>query len=309
VPFVLDYQDPWVGEWGRSVGPGANGRADVRSRLTRAVAERLEPLALRAADAVTAVSRGTYEPALGRNPRAQPKATAELPIGWDERDVEFLRARPSAARLIPAGDRLVHLACVGTLPPTMLDSLRAFCAALARLRGRDPVRGGAMRVHFFGTSGLRSDRAPLVAMPVARECGVQDLVTETPARLNYFDALRALDEAAAVLMLGTSEPHYAPSRMYTAMLSGRPVLAMYHSESPATDLLRRFGGPPAVYLIGYGTHRAVADCVDDVCGALGALALHPSYDAGQVDRRVIAPASATVLAGRLAAIFDHVAAR
>src|SRR5436305_5228390 len=26
VAFVLDYQDPWVGEWGRSVGPGEEGR-------------------------------------------------------------------------------------------------------------------------------------------------------------------------------------------------------------------------------------------------------------------------------------------
>ena len=307
VPFVLDYQDPWVGEWGLSVGSGPYGRPDVRSRLTRAVAEWLEPLALGAADAVTAVSRGTYEPALQRNPRAQLKATAELPIGWDERDVEFLRAQPPAARLIPADDRLVHLACIGTLPPTMLESLRAFFAALARLRERDPARGAALRVHFFGTSSLRSDRAPLVALPIAREAGVQDLITEAPARLNYFDALRALDEATAVLLLGTSEPHYTPSRLFTAMQSGRPVLAMYHAESPATDLLRRFGRPPAVYLIGYGPHRAVADCVDDVCGALGALALHPAYDPGQVDRGVIAHASATALAGRLAAIFDRVA--
>src|SRR6185503_16484593 len=43
VPFVLDYQDPWVGEWGRTVGPGAGGRADLRSRVSRFVASRLEP--------------------------------------------------------------------------------------------------------------------------------------------------------------------------------------------------------------------------------------------------------------------------
>lgn len=312
VPFVLDYQDPWVGEWGLTVGPGASGRPNLRSRLTRVAAEWLEPLALCAADAVTAVSRGTYEPALRRNPRAQPKATAELPIGWDERDFEFARARRarhSTDRLIPAGDALVHLVGIGTLPPTMLDSLRAFFAALARLRERDPVRGGAIRVHFLGTSSLRSDRAPLVALPVAREFGLQDLVTEAPARLNYFDALRALDEATAVLLLGTNEPHYTPSRMFTAMLSGRPLLAMFHADSPATGLLRRFGGPPAVHLIGYGNDRPVAACVDEVYAAIDALASHPSYDPAQVDRRVLEATSAPVLGGRLAAIFDRVAVR
>src|SRR5438045_904098 len=67
VPFVLDYQDPWVGEWGRTVGPGADGRPDLRSRISRLVALRLEPLALRAADPITAVSRGACRPGLGRH--------------------------------------------------------------------------------------------------------------------------------------------------------------------------------------------------------------------------------------------------
>ena len=29
VPLVLDYQDPWVGEWGRTVGPDAGGQQRV----------------------------------------------------------------------------------------------------------------------------------------------------------------------------------------------------------------------------------------------------------------------------------------
>lgn len=307
VPFVMDYQDPWVGEWGRTVGSGEDGRPDVRSRLTRVAAQWLEPFALRAADAVTAVSRGTYEPALRRNPRAAPTMTAELPIGWDARDIEFLRARSAAPRLIPGGDGLVHLACLGTLPPTMIETLRTFFAGLARLRERAPSEARAIRVHFFGTSSRRSDDAPCGALPHAREFGLHDVVTEAPARLNYFEALRAVDEASAVLLLGTNEPHYTPSRVFTAMLSGRPLLAMYHVESTATELLRRFGGPPAVHLIDYGDDRPVGECAEAVTDALLALVRHPSYDAGAVDRRVLTPSSAPVLAGQLAAVFDRIA--
>ena len=62
VPFVLDYQDPWVGAWGEAVGAGPNGRPDIKSRLTRAVARRLEPRAVRAADAITTVSAPTVSP-------------------------------------------------------------------------------------------------------------------------------------------------------------------------------------------------------------------------------------------------------
>src|SRR5207248_9778810 len=82
LPFVLDYQDPWVGAWGRSVGPASNGRPDLKSRASRLVATRLEPIALRAADAVTAVSRATYEQALARAPPARPGIVEGLPTGW-----------------------------------------------------------------------------------------------------------------------------------------------------------------------------------------------------------------------------------
>src|SRR5438132_13617639 len=68
VPFVLDYQDPWVGAWGETAGPRVNGTPDLKSRASRLAAMRLEPLALRAADGVTAVSRATFEQALARNP-------------------------------------------------------------------------------------------------------------------------------------------------------------------------------------------------------------------------------------------------
>ena len=61
VPFVLDYQDPWVGSWGKTVGGGRDGRPDLKSRLSRALAMTLEPRVVRAADAITAVSDLTYE--------------------------------------------------------------------------------------------------------------------------------------------------------------------------------------------------------------------------------------------------------
>src|SRR4051812_39021031 len=113
VAFVLDYQDPWVGEWGRSVGPGEEGRADVKSRMSRRLSLHLEPAALTAADAVTAVSHLTYEQALARTPSASPKVTAELPIGWDRRDLRFVT--PSQ-RL--ADDGCLHVSYVGTMLPT-----------------------------------------------------------------------------------------------------------------------------------------------------------------------------------------------
>jgi hypothetical protein len=92
------------------------------------------------------------------------------------------------------------------------------------------------------------------------------------------------------------------------MLSGRPLLAIYHSESTASDLLRRFGDPPSVRLITYDGERTVSAHVDEIATHLCELAKNPPCDERLRDRRVLDQVSARVLAGRLADVLDRVSA-
>lgn len=300
VPFVLDYQDPWVGEWGRSVGPATSGRPDFKSRASRALATRLEPLALRAADAVTAVSRATYEQALARTPDARPRAIEELPIGWDRRDLDFVQGRPA---WFPA-DGLVHISYVGTLLPTGIDTLRAVLAALARIRTTDPA-ARQLRLHFFGTSNQRIADAPARVLPVAAEYGLEDVVTERAARLDYFDALQVLRDSTAVLLMGSSERHYTPSKIFPALTARRPIVAALHRASTATMLLRAAARPPTVRLIAYDDDVPASACVDAMAAALSGLAAEPRYCGNAVDLSALETLSASSLAARLAVVLDR----
>jgi len=90
-PFVLDYQDPWVGAWGETVGGGPGGRPDLKSRLSRALALRLEPMVLRATDAITAVSSATYEQLHDRYPWLAERPCADIPLGGEPADFDALR--------------------------------------------------------------------------------------------------------------------------------------------------------------------------------------------------------------------------
>jgi glycosyltransferase involved in cell wall biosynthesis len=301
VPFVLDYQDPWVGEWGRSVGPGTNGHPDLRSRASRLLAARLEPKALVAADGVTAVSKATYEQALARTPDAKPRAVAELPVGWDRRDLQFLGARTAR---IP-DDGLVHLSYVGTLLPAGFDTLRAVFTAVARLRASDPA-AFRLRLHFFGTSNQRTADAPVRVLPVAAEFGLLDIVTEQATRLDYFDALGVLRDSTAVLLIGSSERHYTPSKVFPALIAEKPVLAVMHEASNASDLLKRLGRPPSIRLVTYDDATASAR-VDAIEAEVRALIECPTYRADAVDVRELEPTSACVLARRLAGVLTECA--
>ena len=304
VPFILDYQDPWVGAWGKEVGGGDGGAVDPKSRSTRALAERLEPRVLRAAGGVTAVSARTYEDAFERT-GITPCEVAEIPIGWDAADVEALERRGAHPRLIPADGR-VNICYTGTLLPLGIATLRAVLAGARALIERDPQLADRIRFYFFGTSNQTTGGAPRV-LPHARDLGVEHLVHEQPARLDYLDALDVLRQANALLLLGSSERHYTPSKIFPALLANRPLLAVYRRESTAVDMLSTAAPPPAARVITFDDDHPVESIVGCVAESLRAL-IGTAGSNVRINRAALEPWSARTLAGRLARLCDRIAA-
>jgi hypothetical protein len=304
VPFVLDYQDPWVGEWGRTVGPRADGRPDWRSRLARTVALRLEPRAARGATAITAVSEDTWAEVRARHPDLGATPCLVLPLGGERADLEYLRRHPRRNPCFDPGDGQVHVAAVGTLLPLARATLRAALSALALLRERRPERYARLSLSFIGTSNERRPDAPCRVLPLAAELGVRDRVSEVAPRVDYLDALAAQAQAAALLLLGSTERHYTASRLYPALLTGRPVLAVYHEASPVVSALRQVGGPPCVRLVTFdGTHGPEAR-VEAIADALDALAGDSRPACPGPHGAALEEFSAASLAGRLARLLD-----
>lgn len=306
VPFVLDYQDPWVGAWGQSVGGGTGGTPEWKSRASRRLGTWLEPKAVKAADALVAVSQGTIDGIVERMPAAGRLPHGVVPLGFEPDDFESLRARPPLAGYFDPSDGLVHLCYVGTLLPTGFDTLRLLLRALDRARRDDPA-AGRVRLHFFGTSNQSQSDAYRV-LPIARDCGVADEVTEVPGRLDYLDALSVLTHASGILLLGSSERHYTASKLYPALLAKRPILALFHEASSVVSILRTAASAPTVRLVAYGDGPPVEASVGEVASHLRALAAACAYRAGDVELERVENVSARQLARQLAAVFDRVAA-
>lgn len=306
VGFVLDYQDPWVGSWGLDVGGGPNGAPDVKSRLTRAVASRLEPHVVRHADGITAVSARTYEDVLERVPDARPRACAAIPLGFDAADVEAIRRHPRPNPWFDPSDGLCHVCYVGTVLPKGQPILRQVLGALRTLRSMAPRTYERLRLHFLGTSNQRDAASPLRVEPVAREMGVADAVHEAAPRLDYLDALNVQLNASALLLMGSTEPHYTPSKVFPALLSGRPILAVYHQASSVVDILRT---PPVNAVVAtFDTEASlekIGPCLARALERLAAAgpAVRPAPALDAVDEW-----SARACARRLAGVLDAVIA-
>jgi len=307
VPFVLDYIDPWIGAWGDTVGGGPDGRPDWKSRLSRAVAAFLEPRAVRAADAITAVSDATWEQLRARYPALQRVPCASIPFGGEPADFERVRRVPRANEYFDPGDGCAHVCYAGTLLPLGGETLRAVLEAVRRLAGRRPELYHRLRLHFFGTSNQTTPGAPPRVLPMARVVGVDDVVREQSARIDYLDALTVQTQATALLLLGSSEAHYTASKLFPALYARRPILAVCHEASSVVDILGKIGGAPTIRVVTYGDAERAETRVDAIGAALEALVERPRYDETAVDRAAMDEYQASALAGRLAHVLDGVA--
>jgi glycosyltransferase involved in cell wall biosynthesis len=305
VPFVLDYQDPWVGAWGLSVGGGPGGTPDWKSRASRWLGTRLEPTAVNAADAIVAVSQGTIDGIVDRIPAAARVPHGVIPLGFEPDDFAALRHRPMSRAHFDADDGNVHLCYVGTLLPTGVETLRLLLRGLERARRDDPA-AARLRLHFLGTSNQSESDAYRV-LPIARDCGVADAVTEEPSRLDYLDALAVLTHASGIVLLGSSERHYTASKLYPALLAERPMLALFHEQSSVVSILRAAASEPTVRMVTYADGPPDEAHVGAVACHLRALAASCVYQPADVALDRIEGVSARQLARQLATLFDRVA--
>jgi Glycosyl transferase 4-like domain len=307
VGFVLDLQDPWVGEWGRTVGGGAGNAVDWRSRVSRWGAVWMEQRVMTRVDGLTAVSPVLLDQLTARYPALSQRPRLALPIGVDPGDVDALERDRIANPIFDPRDGRIHLSYVGAVLPLGSSTIGAFLEALAGLLQKDPSLRDRLRLHFVGSSNQSAQDLPPRVLPLAHAAGVGDIVTEHPRRIGYLESLRVLRDSSAVLLLGSSEQQYSPSKAYPALLAQRPILAAYRGDGPAADMLRSIGRAPSVRLVSLGFSEA--GLCERLEQALAATLADLRYDPGDINHSVLSESLAPALARKLGELFDTVAAQ
>jgi glycosyltransferase involved in cell wall biosynthesis len=297
-PVILDFQDPWVSKWGAT-----------RTPLTKAwashlVARWLEPIAVRSTDFVTSVSQRQNDEFAERYPAFLSDRLAAIPIGGDANDYIYLRTHPLAVREVIMPRDTINFSYVGTMLPRSEPLLKAVFSAVAKLAATNEQWVRRLRLNFVGTSNQPNGFGDFKILPLAKKYGIADFVCETPQRVPYIQALDLLVNSQALILIGSDEPHYTASKIYPALLSGRPFLALFHRASSAYDILQRSGGGR---VIGFETHEDILATTDIIASALREIALTPKA-VGSVDGSVAAGYDASVIAARYAAIFDRLVA-
>ena len=229
VHYGIDYIDPWV-----HVFPGSD-KIFSRHWFTTQLAKFLEPIAVKHVSLITGVSEGYYKPVLERNPHLVNQAiSVAMPYGGEKSDHdfvsnEFLSDRAKENLLIPHKKTTTfRLVYAGAMLPKAYKPLTEIFRALEK--NEAIINFLKPEFHFIGTLGT--------IKPIAQQFGLwETCVFEYPDRIPYLEVLKNLDATDGVFILGSTEPHYTPSKVYQGVLSKKPILAVLHKESTAVKVL------------------------------------------------------------------------
>jgi glycosyl transferase family 4 len=235
VPYVLDYQDPWINDYyGRTRTRPPGGW--VKFGFTQWFARRREPGVLREASGVVTVS-AAYGATLAKTyPWFDPQSVVFIPFGAAEADFAAARLHRPAEPLVPFGDGMVHFVYTGRCGPDMSTSLKIVFRAFKGYLAERPEEAKRIRFHFIGTDYAPRPLGREWAMPVAREEGIEAYVVEQCYRVPYFDALYYIIHADALIAVGSNDPTYSASKIFPYVLARRPMLIVFHADSPVSAL-------------------------------------------------------------------------
>ena len=234
VKYGIDYIDPWVHYF-----PGSDKKFS-RHWFSTKVAKFLEPIAIKKVSLITGVAEGYYKGVIERNPHLEQTCIfGAMPYGGEKTDHEKLAGLHIEPYLFKKEPGKIQLVYAGAMLPKAYQPLEAIFKSIVANR----EIFSSIQIHFIGTGKLPNDPNSYNIKPYAEKYGLwNDIIFEHAQRIPYLDVLIHLNAADGVFILGSTEPHYTPSKVYQGVLSGKPILAVLHKESTAVKVLNESGG-------------------------------------------------------------------
>ena len=230
IKYGIDYIDPWVHQF-----PGSH-KLLSRHWLSTKLAKFLEPIAVKNASLITGVAEGYYKEVIERNPHLLGQAVfGAMPYGGEAEDHKAATKCLLKPYLFKRKPEKIQLIYAGAMLPKAYEPLEQIFKAMQQ----HPAIFSAVEFYFIGTGKIPDDPESYNIKPLAVQYDLwQTIVYEYPQRIPYLDVLAHLNIADGIFILGSTEPHYTPSKLYQGVLSAKPILAVLHKQSTAVNILK-----------------------------------------------------------------------
>lgn len=295
VKYGIDYIDPWV-----HVFPGSD-KLFSRHWFSTKLAKWLEPKAVKHASLITGVAEGYYKGVLERNPHLTTTCVVgAMPYGGEAADHAGLKQLNLTPYLFEASSKL-QFVYAGAMLPKAYGPLEEIFKAIAS----QPELFAEVEFHFIGTGKTPNDPQGYNIKALAERYGLwQSVLFEYPKRIPYLDVLIHLEAADAVFILGSTEPHYTPSKTYQGVLSKKPIFAVLHRASTAVDVLQKSG---AGLVLAFNGEEGLHQIQTDFSFLFQQFTqFQKSFDPAAIDRTAFELYSAKSVTAALARLLDTV---
>lgn len=225
IPYGIDYIDPWVSQ----LAP--YDRTFSRAWWSNRLARILEPIALKRASLISGVSTSYYQPALERNFKNKQRIRhVGMPYGFDPRDHQI--ELEDIEYPWPNDKSIDPYVYAGAFLPQSHIFIENLFQAIAEMKSQE---NWPQKAHFYflGTGYYGGKTIE----DYADEFGIGHIVTEIRDRFPFLHIQQYLRRAKGILIIGSTEKHYTASKTFQCLLADRPIWAIFHRESSATDIL------------------------------------------------------------------------
>lgn len=296
IKYGIDYIDPWVHRF-----PGSN-KIFSRHWFSSQMAKFLEPIAIKNASLITGVAEGYYKPVLERNPHLKVQAVCgAMPYGGEENDHTIITEIDIEPYLFQPKKCKLQFVYAGAMLPKAYDPLEAVFKSVASNREQFKE----VEFHFIGTGSRANDTESYNIKALAVKYDLwENIVFEYPRRIPYLDVLTHLNIADAVFILGSTEPHYTPSKIYQGVLSKKPLMAILHKESTAVSVIRN---SRAGLVLDFDGEKGVALIKHNFLNFFESFTtFYSAYQPEQVDQKILDQYSAKNVTKQLAILLNNV---
>jgi hypothetical protein len=237
VPYVIDMQDPWHSEYYKNK---PKHQQPAKYWFSYRLNKYTESIAMKKVDGLISVSGQYIQDIKDRYPVIAQVPVQTIPFGLFEHDKEIAIAHASDFKPLLSREHC-NIVYIGRGGVDMHKAITPLFKILQTGLSTAPDRYSKLRFYFIGTSYAPVGEEVPTILPLAATMGVGENVIELTGRISYYHALDTLTQADALFIPGSDDPRYNASKIFPYLLTKKPLLALFHPESPAIGLLKEFG--------------------------------------------------------------------
>lgn len=240
MPYVIDLQDPWHTEYYKDKPKSDRPKKYWFSyRLNKF----LEPIAMKNVDGLISVSQGYIDEIKHRYSSLEKIATKVIPFSAEVKDFQI--ADNVKDNIFFTNDKKLKILYAGVVGSIMVESITRILTAFKAI----PIeKRENITFYFLGTSYAPKGTGKNSVLPIAKALDLDRYVVEVTDRLSYFNTLKHLKLSDGLLIVGSDDVNYIPSKIYTYLLANKPILSLLNYTSPGNSILVEYPSIQQTYL-------------------------------------------------------------